>query len=264
MEGGTRRDDLLASKNEAKAKSEDRVNKEKKKIQTLNDEISRLKTIISSLELTVSEHENTIQGYSGKKACVVNGTVNGVKFFIHEYDVPLSLVLKDNKNRINTINGLPWHIQVMRNNGVAVASMVSEWLTPVFPSSPDFDNYWDERNTQVIHGLMMERAKTTAKKQYMITLAAKKLTITNSDQLSKEEQNWLKKAKMITLFDSVSLCYPIFSVYLERANPDATEQQISDLHDKIKKISESFIDEKMSAFKSVVEGISSGDYKSVN
>lgn len=230
----THKTELEEAKATAKSKSKAAVDREKQKVKKLNGEVTNLKTQIKS-------YEDTIESMHGKKTVSVEGVTKGVRFFIHEYEVPISLVLRDNVNRMETIGGLPWHIQVMRNNGVSVAAMVSEWLTPIFPMCKDFNEEWDEKNTLVIHAIMMERAKATAKREYTLTLAAKKFTITNHDNFTKEEQDWFKKAKMITLFDAIGLCYPIFAYDIEKANKGITSSQISDLHNKLKSVANGFV-----------------------
>lgn len=241
----------------AKEKSKKVIDKEKAKVQILADEVATLRKEKKQLE-------SEIESIHGKKAASVAGVSEGVRFFIHEYNITINLVLRDNVNRIRTIGGLPWHFQVMRNNCVSVVTMVSEWLTPVFPLCKDFNEEWDERNTLVVHSMMMEKARETktATKEYMLTLAAKKEIITNDGRLSEQEQGWLKKAKMITLFDAVGVVYPIFAYDLEKANSGITNEQISELHDKIKAVADDFISMQMKKIRDVVSSVNSGNEKS--
>lgn len=242
----------------AKEKSKKAIDKEKAKVQTLSSEVAALRKEKKQLE-------DEIEAIHGKKAASVAGISEGVRFFIHEYNVPINLVLRDNVNRIRTIGGLPWHFQVMRNNCVSVVAMVSEWLTPVFPMCKDFNEEWNEHNTLVVHALMMEKAKETktATKEYLLTMAAKQATITNDGRLSEQEKGWLKKAKMITLFDAVGVVYPIFAYDLEKANNGITAEQISELHDKIKAIADDFISIQMKKIRDVVSSVNSGNAKIV-
>lgn len=245
-------------KKSAKEKSKKAIDKEKTKVQTLASEVATLRKEKRQLE-------SEIESIHGKKAASVAGVSEGVRFFIHEYNVPINLVLRDNVNRVRTIGGLPWHFQVMRNNCVSVVAMVSEWLTPVFPMCKDFNEEWNEHNTQVVHAMMMEKAKETktATKEYLLTMAAKKAIITNDGRLSEQEKVWLKKAKMITLFDAVGVVYPIFAYDIEKANSGVTAEQISELHDKIKAIADDFISIQMKKIRDVVSSVHSGTAKSV-
>ncbi|HHJ3076825.1 TPA: hypothetical protein ACPVZG_000621 [Vibrio parahaemolyticus] len=246
------------AKKSAKEKSKKAIDKEKAKVQALASEVATLRKEKKQLE-------GEIESIHGKKAASVAGMSEGVRFFIHEYNVPINLVLRDNVNRIRTIGGLPWHFQVMRNNCVSVVAMVSEWLTPVFPMCKDFNEEWNENNTLVVHAMMMEKAKETktATKEYLLTMAAKQATITNDGRLSEQERDWLKKAKMITLFDAVGVVYPIFAYDIEKANSGVTAEQISELHDKIKTIADDFISIQMKKIRDVVSSVNSGTAKSV-
>mgnify|MGYP000052718153 CR=1 FL=1 len=247
------------AKKSAKEKSKKAIDKEKAKVQNLASEVATLRKEKKQLE-------SEIESIHGKKAASVAGMSEGVRFFIHEYNVPINLVLRDNVNRIRTIGGLPWHFQVMRNNCVSVVAMVSEWLTPVFPMCKDFNEEWNEHNTLVVHEMMMEKAKETktATKEYLLTMAAKQATITNDGRLSEQERDWLKKAKMITLFDAVSVVYPIFAYDIEKANSGVTSEQISELHDKIKAIADDFISIQMNKIRDVVSSVNSGNAKIVD
>lgn len=212
--------------------------KSQKAVQKQRDKVIRLTESEQSLRRQVNELQSILDESFGKEAVTVEGATQGVRFFINLYERRLPMVIRNDAHKIKMLEDVHWHFQVMRNNGVAVIALTTEWLTPIFPTCKDFDNEWLEKNSFVLHALMMERAKESHPLQYKVTLAAKKLKLLNNDLLLDDEKAWLKAAKMESLFDAIGLGFQIFLILIDTAVPSLEYKKAETLFNKLLVIAE--------------------------
>lgn len=212
--------------------------KSQKAVQKQKDKVVHLTEVEQSLRRQVKELQSIVDESFGKEAVSVEGATQGVRFFLHLYERRLPMVIRNDKHKIKMLEDVHWHFQVMRNNGVAVIALTTEWLTPIFPACNDFDSEWLERNSLVLHALMMERAKESHPLQYKMALAAKKLKLLNNDLLLDDEKVWLKAARMESLFDAIGLGFQIFLVLIDTAVPNLEYKKAETLFNKLLEISE--------------------------
>ncbi|MCY9861496.1 hypothetical protein OTK49_03065 [Vibrio coralliirubri] len=212
--------------------------KSKKAQKKQADRIARLTESEQGLRRQVKEYKASIDLSFGKEATTVAGANEGVRFFLHLYERRLPMVIRNDKHKIKMLEDVHWHFQVMRNNGVAVIALTSEWLTPIFPSCADFDSEWLETGSIVLHDEMMARAKISHPLQYNITLASKRLKLNECDSLLDADKEWLGAARMTTLFDAIGLGFQIFLILIDTAVPDLKYEKAAELFDKLLKIAD--------------------------
>lgn len=227
-----RHKDHLKDQKEAAAKQlEITKQKAESKDKQRSETIAKLQLTITNLQREVGEANRELQKTNG--VAVNNGTftgkTKGVRFYIHEYSSPLSI-------RFSKLNGIGllegetnWHYQVMRENGVSINVGPTCWLTPVLPETVEFKDHWNMKISDRLHELMLDRAKGSHPVEYALTMKAKKLPITNHPGLSSEQSEALKKAKLITLFDSVSLTTTAFVNQIKKHNKQVDDSFCLDL-----------------------------------
>ncbi len=174
------------------------------------------------------------------------GKSQNVEFFVHEYKSQLQVQLHSN-DFVKPLKNLDWHLQVMRNNGVSIAVTPTVWLMPVLPEFEHFSSEWNPKITVRLHQYFLERAREMQLPEYEYTMAAKQFVITTNMSLSEHEQGILKKCKLISLFDVVSLTYSAFEKTVFKYNKKILNSECTDLRIKIEEISEGLISKIMSA-----------------
>lgn len=218
-----------------KERSQTLLTKEKEKNKQLQASIQLLKAENAALGRDLSKTNGqsvTDNSFKGKS--------KGVSFFIHEYSSPLQVIFFDS-NRLSTLKGAQFHYQVMKNNGVSINVAPSTWLTPVLPDCDEFRAEWNAKIADRLHELILEQAKTNHKEEYQKVMLAKKTPITTHDRISDSEKKALQKAKLITLFDNISLTFTAFCDKMKAANKAWDDQDSLVLRAKVETIAQELI-----------------------
>lgn len=215
----------------AKEKSATRLKVEQEKVQALNVKLHRAEAEIAELSRDLTKMNGAAVGKP------FQGKTRGVQFFIHEYKSPMTIHIQKS-SRTRQLENANWHFQVMRNNGVSISVGTSQWLYPILPECNDMKDEWNSDISKALHEFMMANAKVSHPKEYKRVLAAKKLPITTSPLFTDEEKKALQKAKLITLFDSISLTYTAFSYHLQANNKKLTDEQCLEIRRKIETIAD--------------------------
>lgn len=250
-----------AVKLKLKEKESELVDTKRKASETLQAEIETIKSRSESLMqkekqkhqktqemLTEQQRENAelakdlqrVNGVSVKNNRFA-GKTKGVEFFIHEYSSPLQLQFQT-ANLVKQLPKANWHYQVMRSNGVSINVAPTVWCTPVLPECSDFQDEWNMDISNRLHELMLARAKESHPREYARTVAAKNHPITTNPLLTEVERKALQKAKLITLFDSISMTYTAFENQLTKYNKKMANEECIALRVKIEMICEDFIE----------------------
>lgn len=227
--------ELESEKKKAKDRSKQANDKLKEKHQKSLDKIS-------NLEREITELARDLQRMNG--APVSNnrysGKTKGVEFFIHEYSSPLQIKFQT-ANLVKQLPNAMWHFQVMRSNGVSINVGPTTWCTPVLPDCELFSSEWNPKISQRLHELMLERAAESHPVEYKRTLAAKQHPITTNSLFTELEKKSLQKAKLITLFDSISLTYGAFENQMLTSCKKLTPEECIAIRIKIEMIGEDFV-----------------------
>lgn len=223
-----------ADVSKAKEKSKQAVDKEKEKLRAQKEAYDKMVKERNELARDLARYNGSnVQNDHFK------GKSPGVSFFIHEFSSPLKIKILDNSG-ISPLDDCQWHYQVMRSNGISVNIGVTEWLSPVIPESDEFKSEWNPAISDRLHELMLERAKETHPETYQRVMAAKGEYITNLDVFDESEQTRLKKAKLISLYDAVSLTKYGFTTKIRAQDPNISDEAVTLLRDKIGDIAREF------------------------
>lgn len=232
---------------------------ELKKLRVLPPEISRLTT---ELEKTCRRLEKAEGNLSGKttlyaeqktklkgaqaKVKTLEGQVknatdprefrlenNGTTFYLGSVDVTMGLKIAETE-LIKSVDA-DWHIRILTSKAIAVYPSISEYLTPIIPSTPTIENDWKEEFDQVVHGMMMEKAKVSHPDLVKRAEQAKKVKILKT-MVSEQEYGWLKASGFKTIFDVFSITFTRLAARLDEYNESEglMIKQVYELYEKLK------------------------------
>ncbi|WP_210499561.1 hypothetical protein [Vibrio crassostreae] len=241
---------------------------ELKKLRALPPEISRLTTELEKASRRLERVESNLSDkntlYSEQKtklkdaqakAKTLEGQVknatdprelrlenNGTTFYLGSVDVTMGLKIAE-AELIKSLNA-DWHIRILTSKAIAVYPSISEYLTPIIPSTPTIENDWKEEFDQVVHGMMMEKAKVTHPRYVKRAEQAKKMKILTT-MVSKSEFEWLKVSGFKTLFDVFSITFTRLAARLDEHNQSENLmiKQVYELYEKLK-VFEPLLDDK--------------------
>lgn len=177
------------------------VNKLTKKIETLEKKVETAESSARTAKVELRANEEEMARRFGKRLVEKMPGREGIQFRLTHYNYPSEFEMQVMDDIVPLLHNLGWHLRVNSTDGLSVDVSLNTCLVPIFPFSTEMKDTWPEKLTDEIQAHLLDVVKHENPELLLTRKRASQLYLTTHPKLNKEEQEALKKAKLITLLD---------------------------------------------------------------